>query len=316
MKCFIGMGKDGNEVLERRGVSRRDFLKFCGTVTATMGLAPAFVPKVAEALTTAQRPPVVWLSMGECTGCTEGLMRTTYPWIDELLLEIISLDYHEALMAGAGHSVEEALQEIVKKHPKKFICVVDGAIPTADGGIYGMVGGKTMLDICKEIVPQSLATISMGTCACYGGLPAAAPNPTGAKGVKDAVGVDTVNVAGCPPNGINLAAVVVNYLLFGKLPALDKVGRPLFAYGKLIHDQCPRRGHFEMGEYAPSFDSEEAKSGWCLYELGCKGPITYNNCPLVKYNDGLSWPVQAGHPCIGCSEPDFWDTMTPFYQSL
>ncbi len=84
-------------------------------------------------------------------------------------------------------------------------------------------------------------------------------------------------------------------------------------YGETVHDNCPRLKHFEASEFAPSFDSEEAKKGYCLYELGCKGPVTYNNCPKVLFNQ-TNWPVAAGHPCIGCSEPDFWDSMSPFYQ--
>jgi [NiFe] hydrogenase small subunit len=312
----MGQEKDFEERLAVKDLTRRDFMKFCTAVSATMGLAPSFVPKIAEALTSPQRPPVVWLSFAECTGCTEGLLRTTYPWIDELLLDNISLDYHEALMAAAGHQAEEALQDSVKKNAGKFICVVDGSIPTADNGIYGMVAGKTFLDIAKDICPKAAANICIGTCASFGGLPAAAPNPTGAKSLSEAIGIKTVNIPGCPPNPINFVGTVVHYLLFGKLPAVDDKSRPLFAYGQLVHDQCQRRSHFESGEFAKSFDSEEAKNGWCLYELGCKGPDTYNNCPVVKFNDGVSWPVQAGHPCIGCSEPNFWDKMSPFYKSL
>ncbi|SMC27228.1 [NiFe] hydrogenase small subunit [Desulfacinum hydrothermale DSM 13146] len=308
------------ERLAQKGVTRRDFMKFCTLVSATMGLAPSFVPKVAEALTNPQRPPVVWLHFAECTGCTEAVLRNTYPWIDELLLETISVDYHETIMAAAGHSVEEVLQETVKKYEGKFICVVEGAIPTAENGIYGMIGGKTMLDIAKEVCPKALATICIGTCSSFGGVQAAAPNPTGAKGVADALGdqlkTPVVNVPGCPPNPINFVGTVVNYLLFGKLPELDDKNRPLFAYGKTVHDQCPRRSHFENGEFVEEWGSEEAKMGYCLYQMGCKGPETFNNCPKVKFNEGTSWPVQAGHPCIGCSEPDFWDSMSPFYESL
>jgi [NiFe] hydrogenase small subunit len=133
--------------------------------------------------------------------------------------------------------------------------------------------------------------------------------------VGEAIGIKTVNIAGCPPNPINFVGTVVNYLLLGKLPALDDLGRPLFAYGKTVHDQCPRRGHFEMGEFVTEFGSEEAKMGYCLYEMGCKGPDTFNNCPTAKFNDGTSWPVEAGHPCIGCSEPNFWDKMSPFFKT-
>jgi [NiFe] hydrogenase small subunit len=312
--------KDLSQRLRPEGVSRRDFLKFCTIVSGTMGLAPSFVPKIAEALTNPQRPPVIYLSFAECTGCTEGLLRTTYPWIDELVLDILSLDYHEALMAAAGLQAEAAQRASVEKNPGKFICVVDGAIPTAANGIYGTIGGKTFLEIAKEVVPKSLATICMGTCASFGGVPAAAPNPTGAKSLKDALGpevrVPIVNISGCPPNPINLVGTIVNYLLFGKLPDLDDKLRPLFAYGQLVHDQCPRRSHFENGEFVTEFGSEEAKMGYCLYQMGCKGPETFNNCPRVKFNESTSWPVQAGHPCIGCSEPNFWDKMSPFYESL
>jgi len=306
--------------LEHKGVSRRDFLKFCSFVSATMGLAPSMTPKVAEALTAPQRPPVVWLSFSECTGCPESLLRTTYPWIDELLLEIISLDYSETVMAASGQAAEDALHATVKKYPGKFICVVDGAIPTADNGIYGMINGKTMIEIAKEICPKALANICIGTCSSFGGVAAAKPNPTGAKDLESALGsaltTPVVKIPGCPPNGINLVATIVNFLLFGKLPDLDTKKRPLFAYGKTIHDTCPRRSHYEMGEFVTEFGSKEAALGYCLFQLGCKGPETYNNCAIVKWNDGTSWPVQAGHPCIGCSEPDFWDKMSPFYKSL
>jgi [NiFe] hydrogenase small subunit len=310
----MGQENELERRLESKGLSRREFVKFCTLVSAAMGLGPSFAPKIAEALAAPKRPPVIWLSFAECTGCAEGLLRTTYPWIDELLLDTISLDYHETLMAASGEAAEAALHESVKNNAGKFICVVDGSIPTKDNGIYGTIAGKTFLEIAKEVCPKAAATICIGTCASFGGLPAAAPNPTGAKGVSEALGIKTVNIPGCPPNPINFVGTVVNYLLFGKLPDLDDKGRPLFAYGQLVHDQCPRRGHFEAGEFVKSFDSPEAAQGWCLYEMGCKGPDTYNNCPLVKFNDGTSWPVQAGHPCIGCSEPGFWDKMTPFYK--
>ena len=305
-----------DQFLEQKGVSRRDFMKTCTLLSATLGLSSSFAPQIAEALASAPRPPVVWLAFAECTGCAESTLRISYPWIDQLLLDIISMDYHETIMAPSGEAAVKSLSDTVAKHAGKFILIVDGSIPTAENGIYGMVGGKTMLEIAKEIVPKALATICIGTCASYGGLPAAAPNPTGAKSVQEVTGVKTLNIPGCPPNPINLVGTVVNYLLFGKLPDLDDKGRPLFAYGTTVHDQCPRRSHFENGEFVTSFESDEARKGYCLYQVGCKGPETYNNCPSVKFNMGTSWPVQAGHPCIGCSEPGFWDKLSPFYKSL
>jgi len=158
--------------------------------------------------------------------------------------------------------------------------------------------------------------ICIGGCSAFGNIPAAAPNPGGYKGVGEVLGIKTVNIAGCPPNPVNFVGTVVNYLLLGKLPALDNLGRPLFAYGKTIHDQCPRRAHFENDEFVEEFGSEEAAAGYCLYKVGCRGPETYNNCPVAKFNDGTSWPIEAGAPCIGCSEPAFWDKFTPFYEEL
>ena len=306
--------KDFYERLSEKGVSRRDFMKYCGFLTATMGLSSSFVPKVAEVFAAPkQRPPVVWLHFAECTGCSEAILRSMYPWIDELVLEILSIEYHETIMAAAGHQAEDTLQAAIKKYNGKFICVVEGAIATKYDGAYGKIGGRTFLEVAKDVCPKAAAVVCIGACSCFGGIQAASPNPGDYKGVGEALGIKTVNIAGCPPNPINLVGTIVNYLLLGKLPDLDDLGRPLFAYGKTIHDQCPRRAHYENNEFVTEFGSAEAAKGYCLYKMGCKGPDTYNNCPIAKFNEGTSWPVEAGHPCIGCSEPDFWDKMTPFF---
>lgn len=309
--------KEFYDRLEAKGVNRRDFMKYCTFLTATMGLSSSFVPRVAEVFASpGKRAPVVWLHFGECTGCSEAFLRSMYPWIDELVLEMLDVKYHETIMAAAGDQAEEALHKAVKESKGKFICVVEGAVSTADGGIYGKIGGKTFLEIAKEVCPQAAAVVCIGTCAAYGGVQAAKPNIGGWKGIGEALNMKTINIPGCPPNPVNLVGTIANYLLLGKLPAVDDKGRPLFAYGKTIHDQCPRRSHFENGEFVEVFGSPEAEMGWCLYKLGCRGPETFNNCPTIKFHGGTSWPIQAGHPCMGCSEPDFWDTMTPFYEEF
>ncbi len=303
--------------LKEKGVSRRDFMKYCTALTATMGLSSSLVPKVAEVFAApVQRPPLVWLHFAECTGCSESLLRSQYPYIDELVLEVLSVEYHETIMAAAGHQAEEQLHNAIKKYEGKFICVVEGGVGTKYNGGYGKVGGRSFLEIAKDVCPKAAAVIAYGTCATFGGIQAAAPNPGGYKGVGDAIGMKTLNIPGCPPNPINLVGTVVNYLLLGKLPDLDDMGRPMFAFGSTIHDKCPRRSHFENEEFVEEFGSEEAALGYCLYKMGCRGPETYNNCPTAKFNDGTSWPVEAGHPCIGCSQPNFWDTMTPFYEEM
>lgn len=311
MKFSVGLGKDDAlQRLENRGVSRRDFMKFCASVAAAMGMGPAFAPQVAQALTAKRRPSVVWLHNAECTGCSEAVLRTVKPFIDELILDTISLDYHETIMAAAGDAAEEALKAAIAA-PEGFYLVVEGGIPTIEDGAWGKVSGHTMLETTKKIAPMAKGIICIGTCSCFGGVQKAKPNPSQAKGVKEALGVTTINIAGCPPNPINFVGAVVHVLTKG-IPDLDENGRPKMFFGESVHDNCPRLKHFEASEFAPSFESEEAKKGYCLYELGCKGPVTFNNCPKVLFNQTI-WPVQAGHPCIGCSEPEFWDSMSPFY---
>ncbi len=287
---------------EPEGQSRREFLKFFSTVATAIGLGPEMGSHVLEALA-AERPPVLWLHFAECTGCTESVLRTTNPWLDDLIFNNVSLDYHETLMAPSGAAAEDILFNTATQFAGRFFCVVEGSVPTANNGQFGMIGNRSMLSIAQEVCPKARAVIAIGTCSSYGGLAAAAPNPTGALGVKEALGtslaVPVVKVPGCPPNPVSFVGTLANYVLKGTLPPLDAIGRPLFAYGTRVHDRCPYH--------------DGALEDRCLEDIGCKGKRCWNNCPTVKFNDGTNWPVGAGHPCIGCSQPNFWDTMTPFY---
>jgi hydrogenase small subunit len=309
--------KDEKTIWEQKGISRRDFLKFCTAMSAALALPAAFAPKIARALDNVKRPALVWLEFQDCAGDTEALLRASNPSVAEIVLDVLSLDYHETLMAASGRHAEENLWKTVREQRGKYIAVVEGSIPMKDGGVYCCVGGRTALDVAREVCGNAFATIAVGTCAASGGIPAAKPNPTGAVGVKDAVpGATVINLPGCPLNPENLTAVVVHYLTFGKLPNTDSQGRPLFAYGKRIHDNCERRPHFDAGQYVEIWGDDAHRKGHCLYKMGCKGPETWHNCPTQRYNDKTSWPVGAGHGCIGCSEAGFWDTMSPFYRRL
>ena len=303
--------------LARKGVTRREFLKFCSAMAATLVLPTRYIEKIADALAAAPRPPLVWLEFQDCAGNTEALLRSSRPSIGDIVLNTLSVDYHETIMAPAGKAAEKSLLDSIEKNKGKYICVVEGSIPMKDDGIYCTIGGKTALALARQVCGNAAATIAMGSCAFYGGWPAASPNPTGAVGVKDAVpGITLINLPGCPTNAANITATIVHYLTFGALPATDQLGRPLFAYGKRIHDNCERRAHFDAGQFVEEWGDEHHRQGWCLYKMGCKGPATYHNCPTVRYNDGVSWPIGSGHGCVGCSEPAFWDTMSPFYRRL
>ena len=294
-----------SDVERRLGVSRREFLTFCTAIAATMGLPKGAEAQVAAAIAKKERPSVIWLHHQECTGCTESMLRAEHPTLEKLILDIISLDYHETLFAAAGHQIEAARIAAMEKNKGKYLLVVEGAIPTKDGGIYCKIGGKTSLELTKEVAAGAAAIIALGSCASWGGMPSTPPNPTGSVGVGEALGrKDIMTIPGCPSNPYNFLASVVHFLTFNKLPPLDAKGRPLFAYSRLIHENCERRAHFDAGRFALEFGDEGHRKGYCLYKLGCKGPETYANCPAVLFGDvGMqSWPVGTGHPCIGCSE--------------
>jgi hydrogenase small subunit len=300
-----------------KGLSRRDFLRFCTAVTAALALPPALAPKVAAALEKKLKPPVVWLEFQDCAGDTESILRASNPSFGRLVLDVISLEYHETIMAPSGAQAEKSLKDVVKTFKGKYLAVVEGAIPLKEGGLYSAVSGKSALETAREVCGSALATIAVGNCASFGGIPAASPNPTGAVGVRDAVpGITLVNLPGCPMNCENFTATVVHFLAFGSFPVLDTLLRPLFAYGKRIHDNCERRAHFDAGQFVRRWGDEGHRLGWCLYEMGCKGPMAYQNCPTVKWNGGTSWPIQAGHGCIACASPGNWDSAYPFYRRL
>jgi len=300
-----------------RGISRRRFMEFCVGVTATLALPAAYAQTVAKALSEKRKPTLVWLEFQDCAGNTESMLRTSHPTVEDLVLEAFSWEYHETIMAAYGKAAGSALERVVREEKGKYIVVVEGAIPTADDGVYCTIGGRTALDIAHEVCGGAAEIIAVGACAWDGGLVRSGPNPTGAMGLQGAVsGLRVVNLPGCPHNSANLAAVLVHYLTFGVMPSLDGLNRPLFAYGDLIHDQCERRAHYDAGRFVEQWDDEGARKGWCLYKMGCKGPEANFNCPTVQWNGGTSWPVKAGHGCIGCASPRFWDTKSPFYERL
>jgi hydrogenase small subunit len=270
-----------------------------------MGLPFSMVGQVVKAAQAPEKPPVLWLHFQECTGCSVSLLRSDHPTVSSLILDLISLDYHETLMAGSGPQAEEALHRSLTANRGKYILVVEGAIPKGNQGVFCKVGGKTAVQSLQEAAEGAAFIICIGTCSSYGGIQAAAPNPTGAVGVGDLVkNKRIINIPGCPPNPYNFLSTVLHYLTFKRLPEVDKLGRPVFAYGRKIHDHCERRPHFDAGRFAQAYGDPAHAQGHCLYKLGCKGPVTYANCSQQRFNDVGVWPVGIGHPCIGCTEPD------------
>jgi len=310
--------------LLRSGVTRRRFLDFCLKlmVVAPAGLCltgKARAADVARVIAKARRPSVIWLHMQDCTGCTETLLRTSAPDLGELILDLVSLDYHATVMAAAGHQAEAALRAAMEENAGKYVLVVEGSIPRKDNGVYLKVAGRTGLDVLAETAAGAAAIVAIGSCASWGGIPSSGPNPTDAVGVTSLVhDKPVVNIPGCPANPYILLATVLEYAVAGKLPALDELHRPLFAYDRVIHEHCPRRAHFDAGEFVHAFGDEGHRKGWCLFAMGCKGPVTHASCSTRHFNELPDcWPIGIGAPCYGCTEKDvafrvpLFDTVKP-----
>ncbi len=303
------------EVMESKGYSRREFLQFCTYAATVAGLAGSHLDAVAQAFEKKPRPPVVWLHFQECTCCSESFIRSSHPIVADVLLDMISLDYTETLQAAAGFQAEKCLSDTVKNYAGKYILLVEGSVPVKSDGVYCCIAGKTAEDILQETAKDAAAVIAWGSCASNGCIQGASPNPTGATPIHKLISKPVINVPGCPPIADVMTGVVTHILVLGRGPELDNQGRPREFYSRRVHDTCYRRAYYDAGMFVEAWDDEKARKGYCLYKMGCRGPVTYNACSVTKWNGGVSYPIQSGHGCIGCSEAGFWDNE-PFYRHL
>jgi quinone-reactive Ni/Fe-hydrogenase small subunit len=295
-------GENFEEAIESFEMSR-EFNRWVSMITASMHLHPGFEETVKEGVAQLNKIPIIWLELSDCTGNSEGFIKSSHPSVDELILKYISLDYHELLMAGSGDQSEGVLESIIHNDAGKYLLLVEGAVPLGLDGKFLRIGpnGETGLDLLRRVAANAVAVMAVGTCAYDGGVVAAEPNPTGAVGVSEALGrADIINLPGCPTNPINIVGTLLHYIMFEEFPKLDAKNRPEWAYGFRVHDNCERRGHYDMDEFVLEWGDEGAKKGWCLFQMGCKGPYADLNCSLVKFNEATSWPVQAGHGCFAC----------------
>ncbi len=296
------------EALQKRGVKRRDFLKFCSFAAVYLGLGPTGHLDIANAMETKPRLPVLWINGSSCSCCTESFIRSAHPLASDIILSMIALDYQDTIMAAAGAQANQAYEETIQQYKGNYILAVEGNVPLEGTGMACMVDGKPFLNTLKMGAEHAKAIICWGTCASWGCVQAAHPNPTHATPIPDIIhDKPIIRIPGCPPIPEVMSNIVAYILTYDRLPALDSQKRPLMFYGKTVHDQCVRRAHFDAGQFVESWDDEAASLGYCLYKMGCKGPTTHNACPTTRWNDGVSYPIQSGHGCIGCTENNFWD---------
>lgn len=304
------------EHAQSKGVSRRDFLTACAWMTAMLGLPTSAIAQVTKALETKPRMPVLWFHFQECTCCSESFIRSAHPLVQDIVLSMISLDYDDVLMAAAGSQAEAILDEIAADYKGNYILAVEGNAPTLDDGMACIVGGRPFSDRLIELGRHAKAVIAWGTCASFGCVQAARPNPTKVVPVSQMLhDRPVINVPGCPPIADVMSGILTYMLTFDRLPEVDRQLRPKMFYGQRIHDKCYRRAHFDAGQFVEQWDDDAARQGWCLYKMGCRGPTTYNACTTIGWNDGVSSPIRSGHGCLGCSENGFWD-RDPFYNRV
>lgn len=274
--------------------------------------------------------PIIWLQCATCTGCSVSVLNSVSPTIKNLLVDEVlpgkhlNLRFQATVMAGAGDAVIQEMESTFQKKKGGYVLVVEGAVPTAGNArAYGSIGehngeGVPMTTRVEEFGRDALAVVALGTCAAFGGVAAGKPNPSGCISVKKVfqqAGVTTplINVPGCPPHPDWFVGTVASVLLAG-LPRpedLDEHLRPKAFYGKVIHENCPRRAYFEEGKFARAFGEPG-----CLNELGCKGPVSSADCPIRLWNHGVNWCIGSGSPCTGCVEPGFPDLLSPFYKKM
>ncbi len=301
--------------MQQKGYSRREFLQFCSAAAVMAGLDKSSVGQVVSAFETQSKPAVVWMHFQECTCCSESFLRASHPTVVDVLFDTLSLNYTETLMAASGFQAEKSLNDTIREHAGKYIVLIEGSVPLGADGVYCMVGGKTAESILQTVAKDAAAVVAWGNCASNGCVQAAKPNPTGATPIHKLIDKPVINVPGCPPIADVMMALVTHLLVVGGVPELDNQGRPKEFYGRRVHDTCYRRPNYDAGLFVEAWDDENARKGYCLYKMGCRGPVTYNACSVVKWNEGTSYPIQSGHGCIGCGEAGFWDNG-PFYQHL
>ncbi len=255
---------------------------------------------------------LVWIEASGCSGNIISLLDGCAPNVGYFLTDMVNFKYNNSLMKSQG---EEVYEELLATLNTEFILIVDGAISTKDNGIYNIVGNYkgqiiTGMEEVKRTAIKAKYILAVGTCACYGGISAARPNPTGCisafEYIKNEINREAIRVPGCPAHPDWIMGTIAHLILFGDME-LDEDRRPIVFYGVTIHDNCPRRSYFEKKIFAKSVGEKT-----CMFKLGCRGPVTRTDCPTRKWNDYVNWPIGDNTPCIGCASRGFPDGMEPF----
>jgi hydrogenase small subunit len=311
-------------------LSRRTFLRVgLGGMTVSFLLPSADCGVGSRDASPDDRTPILWIEAGVCTGCACSLLGSLAPTAEALVPEL-RLEFQETLMEGFGANAVDALLASAAANAGKYVLLVDGAIALGAAASLTIVGtDSNLVDYSAQamvagLAAQAASVVALGTCACFGGIPASWPGGSPYGSLADAIGRVPLRIPGCPPNPFWVTSVLTA-LLRGEPIALDAIGRPTLFFDRTVHDLCPRKDSFEKRDFA----SAPGDMSRCLLQVGCKGRLAKGDCPSRLWQ-GRSYCIKANHPCIGCTAPGFLDArstvdgtpadsegkaMSPFYQN-
>ena len=255
-----------------------------------------------------QKINAIWLEATGCSGNIIALLDATDPEVTYFLKEMVNLTYNNSIMAEEG---QPAFEEFLKTLDTDFILLIDGAVSLKNNGLYNIVAryqGRDIaaLEAVKMAGEKAKYVLAVGTCASSGGISAARPNPSESVSISKVLQREVINLPGCPCNP-RWVIGTVGHLIARGMPELNNNNSPVLFYGFTIHDRCQRRSFFDKGIFATKLGEET-----CMFKLGCRGPVTRTDCPILQWNGHVNWPIENNTPCIGCANMSFPDGMEPF----
>ncbi len=297
-------------------VTRRDVLRIGASLAAGIGLGKSEHAVLASGLDKilSGQTKVLWLQGMSCTGCSISFLNTDEPGPLEVLTEIISLIYHSNISAIQGEQVASLIQQLVEEGG--YFLVLEGALPLGmpEACVFD---NRPLGELLPSVIKNAAGVIAAGTCAAFGGIPAAEGNVTGADSVRRFMEQNNlpvenrlINCPGCPVHPQSLLGVVAYVLAKGYPKVNPELLTPDMFFKHSVHDECPRFHQWERRQFAKNFGEDG-----CLFELGCLGPLSHTNCSRRQWNNGVNWCIRAGAPCTACSSESFARMRDfPFYR--
>ena len=274
---------------------------------------------------------VLWLQAGSCGGCTMSVLAADDQGLVKALSRFgIRLLWHPSLSEESGTEAIAILNSIESGQVALDCLCVEGSVldgPSGTGRFQMLSGtGRPMKDWIAALAAKARQVVAVGSCAAFGGFPAAGGNPTGARGLqysewdmggalgktfRSGSGLPVINVSGCAPHPgwvvETLATLAMDEFGPGKLDAL---GRPRAIADHLAHHGCSRNEFYEFKASA----ARSSDRGCLMENLGCRATQAPGDCNIRRWN-GSGSCTDGGYTCINCTSPGFESPSGPFQET-